>query len=259
MNKKILSIVFCTLLIATALTATGAMNLQTIWLINENNYSEPYQSNTDNSGLISINIVAKIVDVSDPYNSLGGVIKVNDTIKGKYTYDSGIPDQYPDNMTVGIYGFESSSCGFEVKAGGLIFKTNPSNVNFTIEIINCGVYYGDQYSVYSVNNLQLSNGMIVEIIQWVLFDSSGTALSSDALPTTAPVLSKWNQTGCAGLMIYGYNPSDPSNWYSIQAYVTKATKSRARDVTITEHPVLIWLLEQFQNMFLLPRQLTWTN
>ena len=259
MKKKVVGIFVCMLLMATTLSATGALNVQTIWLVNGNNYAQPYQNNPANSpDLITIKIVAKVVNVSDPDNLLGGAIKIDDTIKGKYTYDSNATDSDPD-PTLGIYWYNSSPCGIEVKAGGFIFKTDPNNVVFGIGIGNNFVnppYSGDGIEIGSSNNLNLSNGLIVDLIDWALYDPSGTALSNDSLPTTAPVLSDWNQsTYGLGLIIMGYDPYNMSMTYSIQADVTKATKSKARDVHFTTQPILIWLFERFPNMFPILRHL----
>jgi hypothetical protein len=258
MKKKIIGIFVCMLMIATALTATGAMNFQATWLVNENNYFQPNQNTPANSpSLITINIVAKVYSVDDPDNLLGGVIKINDTIKGKYTYDSNATDTEPD-PAIGIYWYYSSPCRIEIKAGGFVFKTDPNNVEFGIGVANDLVYpypQGDMYEIASFNNSNLSNGYIVTGIDWLLYDPSGTALSSDSLPTTAPVLSKWNQSTTGfGLTFNAFNPSNNSHFY-IKADVTKATKSRARDAYFTTQPVLIWLLERFQNLFPILRHL----
>ena len=261
MKNKIIGIFVCTLLITTALTATGAMNFQTTYLVNENNSSKIYQYTPANSpSLITIKIVAKVYDFYDSNNILGGAIKVNDTIKGKYTYDSGAIDSNPD-PTIGEYWYNSSPCGIEVKAGGFVFKTNPNDVNFAIAIANDLAYYpylfGDLYEIVSFNNSNLSNDLVY-MIAWVLIDESGTALSSDALPTTAPDLSKWNQSTSAlrlGLIIEGYDPYNYSRFFLIQADVTKATKSRPRDVHFNIQPILLWLFERFPNMFPILRHL----
>jgi len=190
MNKKIIGIFVCTLLIATALTATGAIKLQTNSYVKENNYFEPNKNTATNSpDFITIKIVTKVDEVHDPYNLLGGAINVNDTVTGKYTYDSETPDTYPDDLGVGVYWQNSSSCGIEVKAGGFVFKTNASDIDFAIGIFDNAPYYYDSYVVVSNKNLPLSNGMLVELIYWWLCDETCTVLSSDTLPTTAPKLS----------------------------------------------------------------------
>jgi hypothetical protein len=236
MNMRIIEIFVCMLMIATVLTATGAMNFQTTKLVNENNYSELYPSTSVNSGIITIKIMAKVTDVSDRDNLLGGVIHVNDTITGKYFYDSGIPDSDSDPK-IGVYGSTSSSCGIEVKAGGLDFKTNPSDVNFYIELWNdISNPPSDAYIVVSNKNLQLSNGMSVEYIGWHLDDLNATALSNDALPATAPVLADWESI--FGLALSGKDPSNPLKTpYFIRADVNKATKSKTRDIAI-DNPIL---------------------
>ena len=245
MNKKIIGIFVCMLLIVTAISVTGATNVQTIRNFWENNDLErnpsTYQSTpVDSPGDIAIAIVAEVTLVDDPYNLLGGAINVGDKIKGKYIYDSTTPDSYPGYQFVGMYEHFTTPYGIELKCGGLVFKTDPNNVEFAITIFNdFYYYYGDAYAPFSVNNLDLSNGNKVSFIGWALTDSTGNALSSDALPTTAPVLSDWSGNE---LFIDGYNPSDPFQLYYIEARVTKATLSRSktRDVHSITQPILNW-------------------
>jgi hypothetical protein len=218
MKNKIIGIFVCTLMMfATLVPVVAAENVQA--------------PDTLASGIVGIKIVAKVDSVNDPNNLLGGVIHVNDTIKGKYVYDTGIPDSDPDT-TQGHYKFTSTSCRFEVTAGGLVFKTNPSNMDYNIDISNNHISNWDEISVLSLNNLQLDNGMLVTIIQWDLVDYNGTALDSDALPTTAPVLTDW--TSANSLLLIGKDPSDLSKNYMIFAHVTRATKSKAVDVSGAE-------------------------
>ena len=213
------------LMIMTILPVTGALNVQP-----SKNERETLQSTPASPGLIGIRFVARVHSVDDPNNLLGGVIKTNDTISGKYVYDSGIPDSDPDT-TVGHYPFTSYSCRFEVYAGGLTFKNSPSNMDFSIWVYNNHFGDSDEFSVLSLNNLQLDNGMLVNIIQWDITDFNGTALDSDILPTTAPVLSEWELNS---LLLIGKDPSDPAKTYGIQANVTKATKNIAIDGKGTE-------------------------
>ena len=255
MKKKIIGILLFTLLIAAILIpVTITANTQTKQYLNEYNDLETYSNTpTDFPGLITIKIVAKVKDILDQYNLLGGAIQVDDTINGKYIYDSGTPDSEPDPH-VGIYEYTSSIFGIEIKAGGFVFKTNPSHVIFGFEILNNFYQNWDGYILCSGENLQLSNGMIVDSIQWQLFDPTGNALSSDALPSTAPVLSDWDQMS-NNLFIIGWDSFNPSKSYTIDATVTKVTKSRTRDVYFTSQPILNWVLERFQNLFPILRYL----
>jgi len=251
MKNKIIGILVCMLLIATALSATGAMNIQTTQDMNENNDLEPNISTPANPGIITIKIVGKITEVDDPNNLLGGAIQVNDKITGKYIYESGQPDLYPDDPIYGEYQYTSSTFGMELNTGGFEFRTNPSNVQFGFGIYNDEPYLHDEYIVVSEENLPLSNGLIVDDFWWILVDPTCTALTSDALPTTAPVLSDWeyNQIG-----MIGFHPTS-GNPFVFSATITKATKSRARDVHSGMQPILTWLFEHFANMFPILRHL----
>ena len=257
MKKKIIGIFLCIILIVASLSATGSTNVQTTRYTKENNNLETYPSTpTDSLSIITIKIVAKVIDVADPYNLLDSKIKVNDSMTGKYIYDSEIADPIPDPH-MGLYMYNSSSFGIEINAGRFAFKTNSSAVNFGIIIRNDYFLihdYIDQYIVYSINNLPLSNGMEIQEIVWQLEDPTCTALSSDALPTTVPVLLNWEQSDF-GLMISGYNPSDQNKTFLIQANVTKVTKSRTRNVYSNSQTILNWLLEHFANLFPILRHL----
>jgi hypothetical protein len=241
MNKKIIGTIICMLLIVTALSATGTTNVQTIRYLIENNKLEPNTINPiDSKGNIAIKIVGKITKVNDPDNLLGGAILVGDRITGKYNYDSATPDSYPDPK-IGAYEYTTSTYGIELKAGGFVFKTDPNDVEYSIHICDGHYYceYEDEYRIYSDSNLQLSNEIDVDRIIWFLTDSTGNALSSDALPTIAPVLSDWDENSLA---IMGYHPL-----LVIRATITRATISRSntRDEYFNMQPNLFWLLERF--------------
>ena len=143
---------------------------------------------------------------------------------------------------MGDYHYTSSTFGIEIKISGLVFKTNPSNVDFRILILDDQFYinrYIDAYAIVSHNNLQLSNGMLVDTIGMWLEDSTCTALSSDALPTTAPQLSDWND--CT-FIIYGHNPSDPSETYDILILPEKFILNRTRASSYLWYE---WMVERF--------------
>ncbi|UCF49913.1 MAG: hypothetical protein JSU91_00075 [Thermoplasmatales archaeon] len=241
MNKKITGTFVCILLIVTALSAAGATNVQTIRYLIENNKLEPCTiTPIDSNGNIAIKIVGKITNVNDPDNLLGGTILIGDRITGKYNYDSGTPDSVADPK-IGAYEYTTSNYGIELKAGGFVFKTDPNDVDYSIHICDGHYFcdYWDEYRIYSDSNLQLSNGIDVDRIIWFLTDSTGNALSSDALPTIPPILSDWDENRLA---IMGYHPM-----FVIRATVTRATLSRGntRDEYFNMQPNLFWLLEHF--------------
>jgi hypothetical protein len=243
MMKKIVGILVCMLLIFTALSATGSTNVQTSGYVNKNNDFKPYLITPANSpDIIAINFVIEVTDVDDQFNLLNGAIQVGDKIRGKYNYDTGTPDSNPSPQ-IGEYEHTSSTFGIKLEAGGLVFKTNPNDVEFSIAVYD-NYPHGDSYGVLSKKNLQLSNGIQVRYIIMRLEDPTGFALSSDALPTTVPVISDWTNNN---FTIDGFNPSDPGKYFLIEAKVIRASLSRnkTRDISYTMQPVLIWLLERF--------------
>jgi len=177
---------------------------------------------------ITVYIIVKVATVDDSDNLLGGSISVEDIITGEYTYESTTSDSNA-LATVGDYRHTSSPFGITINADGFVFETDPSNVDFLVEIVNN--HSGpprDNYLLRSYNNLDLPNGVLVDHISWQLDDETATALSSEDLPTAAPNLEDWQSV--FGLTITGSDPMDPLSTYSIRGNVTVA----GRDMQIVE-------------------------
>ena len=139
--------------------------------------------------MVEISITATVNYLLDTKNYLEGKVHINDIITGSYKYESATPDSSLSDPTQGNYWHYSTPAGISLAVGGFNFTTNPDNVNFLISIgNNCP---GDVYLVRSNNNLPLSGSAGVGGISWQLDDYTATALSSDALPVTAPILSQW--------------------------------------------------------------------
>jgi len=134
--------------------------------------------------LITIEVEGVVDDVYDPYGYLEGKIEVGTIIEGIYTYDPSV-SRLPGHQ----YEF-SFPCGVSLIAGGFKFETDPTRVDFAIGIGN-NVSEGDGYFFISYRNIPLSAEVPVGGISWTLEDSTGKALLSDALATTAPVLEDW--------------------------------------------------------------------
>lgn len=171
---------------------------------------------------ITIKITAEVAYVDDIGNTLDGAIEVGDIMTGHYTYESTTPDTN-SLPTVGDYQHDTSPYGISLEVNGLVFETDPDDVDFLVEICND---HGlptptDNYLLRSYNNLPLPGGRIVEHISWQLDDPTATALSSDTLPTAPPVLEDWQSV--FGLTITGSDPDDPFGFgYFIRAHVTSA-------------------------------------
>jgi len=169
------------------------------------------------AALITIEITAEVDSVRDEANYLDGQINVGDIITGTYTYDSDTTDSNPLS-TLGRYEHYAPPCGISLSVGGFDFETDTTNVDFLVAIANNYASGGiqDGYLLISYNNLPLSNGTLVDLISWQLDDPTATALSSDALPTTPPVLDDWQSI--VGLRLQGERMES----YLIDAHVTSA-------------------------------------
>ncbi len=137
--------------------------------------------------LITIGFTGNVSSVYDPHNIFGG--QTHGEATGTYTYDTSTPDSNPSNSS-GSYWHYNSPCGVSVSINGFNFQTNPDSVQFLLGISNDNG--GDLYWFHSYSNSPLPNGTLVETIAWQLQNYSGTAISSDALPTTAPNLADWS-------------------------------------------------------------------
>ncbi len=167
---------------------------------------------------VTIYIEAEVDTVDDTGNYLEGKISPGDIITGYYTYESTTADTNP-SVNVGDYEHYISPYGIFLSVGGFNFQTDLTSVNFLVELVNNNAGL-DAYLLLSYNNLALSNGTLLDIISWQLDDSTEIALSSDALPTNAPILADWQFNH---LRIEG----EKSNLFNINAHVTSAVPEPA--------------------------------
>ena len=184
--------------------------------------------------LITIEIEAVVDFVEDRGNYLEGKIKPGDIITGSYTYDSSTPDQDwlwgSESDVVGRYHYFNQPYGISLTVDEFVFQTNPDSVNFLVSIVNDNQSGNDVYAVGSSSNLPLSNSTVVDSISWTLKDHTGSVFSSDALPTTAPVLVDWQEN----ILRFG---SDRR--YGIFAHVTSAVPEPATIILMCMGGLLI--------------------
>jgi len=159
--------------------------------------------------LITIEISGNITSASG--TSLPVTIYAGSSFTGTYTYDSSTL-----NSGGGHY-VHDSPYGISISLGGYEFETAPNHVGqFDMWIRNDDSSDGikDYYTVFSGENVStLPVGFTIWYINWRLIDSTHTALFSDALPVTAPVLTDWDSNV---LTIYAFD----SLGYGISIYGT---------------------------------------
>jgi hypothetical protein len=176
--------------------------------------------------LVTIQITAEVDHVDDPFDYLKGQIKVGDIVSGRYVYDDSSPDlnTWPNQ---GHYEYSTIPYGIFLEVNGFEFQTDPASVDFVFDVGN-DYADSDDYFLLSGNNVPLPDGTYVGGIYWHLSDSTETALSSDKLPTTAPVLDDW-----------GFN------------FMSFGAGTRARSFAIASHVVSTELVPEPATIFLL--------
>jgi hypothetical protein len=168
---------------------------------------------------VTIEFTATVATVDDSGGVLGGAISPGDTLTGTYTYDLDTPDTNSAPY-VGDYRHAAAPYGMQVFAGGLEFATDPSNVDFLVELVNDHPTSTppDSYVLHSYNNLPLPDGAEVDHISWTLVSESATAIDGTSLPATPPVLSDWDQQLSWGLTLDGSRLGDNAR-YHVRALV----------------------------------------
>lgn len=174
--------------------------------------------------------IAITAEVASTNGDLGGVIGVGGVITGTYVYESTTPDTN-SLSTVGDYRHSTAPFGITLNAGGFVFRTDPNNVNFLVEIVNNhGSPASDNYLLRSYNNIFDVGSSGDTHISWQLDDPTLAALSSEALPTVPPVLADWQSV--VGLTI-------ASGGSFIRSHVTSAnlcTDTSPKKVAICHEP-----------------------
>jgi hypothetical protein len=187
---------------------------------------------------VTVDLTAVVEDVFDPGNVLSGSIPVGTAITGRYRFDPGTPDTNPA-PEVGDYWHTTAPYGLELQVGPFTFATDPSNVQFLVEIVN-DFNSTDNYLLRSYANVSvgaaLPNGATISHLSWQLDDPTQTALSTAQLPSIAPDLARWQSV--FGLMIEGaacdpFAPPPPPGFpcfttrFSARARVTSARATAA--------------------------------
>jgi hypothetical protein len=152
----------------------------------------------------ALGIVAEIASVRDSMNIIPD-IHPGEVITGTCIFDLHAVDSAIDDPDVGNYRFSNSPFGVILTAGKYTFGTNPRLVDFEMEVGNHD--FGDTLLFMSRNNLcqpRLRNGDRsgdVGLIWWQIHDFTGTALTSDRLPTALAKETDWKSL--VGLRIEG--------------------------------------------------------
>lgn len=134
---------------------------------------------------MTFEISATVYNLYDPGNAFQNSVGVGDKISGTYTIDIATPDSDPDPQ-YGHYVFNPTSyqLGFDFLINANSLKSDPAASSHMYEAHTMNSS-GDHFGIISHANMPLVSGSSVDDIFIDLYDSTGQALTSDALPGEA--------------------------------------------------------------------------
>jgi hypothetical protein len=139
--------------------------------------------------IVTMGISGYVSSIGGQQGALPEAVNLYDVISGYYIYETTAIDTNP-SLTEGDYDYRSSPFGISLNLNGMIFASNPQNVDFQI-VINNDYKGTDSYILNSNNNLPLSNGTTVTQCRWELNDNTASALSNDLLISPDSVWGNW--------------------------------------------------------------------
>lgn len=142
--------------------------------------------------------------LDDPNNLLGGVLSVGDPVSGVFRYDLDTLDSDP-SLYRGLYLHREPPAGISAEIEGLVFRTDPEDVEFQVDV-DCFLGHPADLLILSSwrNIIPVLEPGIVEgsLLQISLSDRTHGALESDALPVEIN-LDDWTSAGGAILLDAG--------------------------------------------------------
>jgi len=160
---------------------------------------------------LTVYLTGHVTGIYDSAGMLGGQLTVGQTLTGQYTYDTGVPD-HDSSWNYGDYTLGNSQGSVRLSVGSAVFESDLTAPYWRYEVV---VHPPDQPGYQGFIRLltsgyrPLANGAPVNDVQIDFDDYPGDTPSSDALPTSAPDLSKFSQ---ANINVTGYNGT---NSYSV--------------------------------------------
>lgn len=159
---------------------------------------------------LTVYLTGHVTSVYDSAGMLGGQLAVGQTLTGQYTYDTSVPD-HDSSWNYGDYPQGNWQGSVRLSVGSTVFESDPTAPYWGYEVV---VHPPDQPGYQGFIRLltsgykPLANGAPVNDVQINFDDYPGDTPSSDALPTSAPDLSKFGQPT---INVTGYNGTSSYN------------------------------------------------
>ncbi len=134
--------------------------------------------------LVSFQFGGSVGLLDDFDNLLGGAISVGDPVSGVFRYDLNTEDSDPLPYS-GLYVHTAPPAGISAEIKGFVFRTDPANVDFQVEV-DCFVGHPADILVLSSwkNTIPILDPGILEgsLLNIALSDYTHGALEDDGLP-----------------------------------------------------------------------------
>lgn len=138
---------------------------------------------------VRVRVTARISEINDPGQALGGRLVIGQRVTGTYVYNTNTPNQSP-NPEVGQYRPFAGEARVRFVTGGLVFESVQPTQGIQI-FVNPQNGFGDgQLMMFSTENVPFANGTQVNAID-VEFRGQGNITQSAALANAAPVLTNY--------------------------------------------------------------------
>lgn len=139
--------------------------------------------------VVRVRLTARVTNVSDSGNALGGKVVLGQRVTGLYVYNTNTPNQ-SDDPGWGDYLPYANEARLRFAIGSLVFESNQPTQGIRIQVHPERNGGGGQFIMGSEDNKPLTNGATVDFI-WMEFNGSGNITQSPALANAAPILTQY--------------------------------------------------------------------
>lgn len=202
---------------------------------------------------ITVDLTGRVMQVYDPAGAFTNQVTVGQEVTAEYTYDTSVADQMSDPQ-LGVYPQDYSQGRAKVRAGFVVFETDntPGGPDADVQVYasempGVGPPYWSYFRIGYGQIKSLGNGAAPEAIHFEFMDENGFAPSSDALLTTAPNVSHFEQKyiGISGIA--------NGQWFSIYIEIDSATRrEQSSGVTVSPPTGSFLRVQRFDAALLLP-------
>jgi hypothetical protein len=188
---------------------------------------------------ISANVTAQVFQIYDPANLLGGQVSIDQAGRGRFNYESSVPDGHTSGWAafqLGTYAQSPSQASLAFTLGALVFETDASSPNwmFEVSVWDAEPNTGNQdfVRIYGMPYKPVPGLPGVEWVQvmYQFADYNGSAIWSDAMPNGVPEL--W-MFPASTVVISG---GGSGGYFEVRLMMQTVQPSAAAELTVSPAP-----------------------